>query len=566
MAINFLFLSEPGTVLRSHGSTFTQQKEKENGMKEGQKEPKLTWALNTLGKMVYIDSVDRGLSCNCRCPKCNEPLVAKLGHEGGRQAHFAHCKGYDCHGSYMTALHKLAEQIIEEEKAVMAPAYKEIGRQRMSFTQVEVEQRVERKDLQPDIVGVTEDGLRWIIEIRNTHEVDESKKAKLIESNITCLEIDVREQTLENLKSFILESAENREWINNPIYDAQIVEAKCKRVSKLEEYLLSCTELTFPAYEDYDSGKISIKEAFVLSKTDDKLFSQVKVLSSEGVPFVFNIGSHDILETDINKESLGECNELIIVTDNLSPEDDINSSALDMSWSYHLVAEKEREEKAKEYRNNPKYDVIPSSDCPYKCKYRPVNGECIYIKEVLHIKGDSYVVCDKERRLKDEKYSFVSDESPYDKKIIFRNAKFELALRERLQTTKQIIEKPQRNIQGTTMSENLPFEKFWTIEDYYKYLNSLGSYETEKGYYAEIVQCEKVCNKIILLYIYPVDGITPYHIAVISTDNGNLIRNDVAVYTNSNSAMKAYCKRLSAMRNSMCCQPDMEIHDNDLPF
>ena len=83
-------------------------------MKGNQKEPKLTYALDAFGKMVYIGSVERGLSCNCRCPKCNESLVAKLGHEGGRQAHFAHRKGSDCHGSYMTALHKLAEQIIEE--------------------------------------------------------------------------------------------------------------------------------------------------------------------------------------------------------------------------------------------------------------------------------------------------------------------------------------------------------------------------------------------------------------------------------------------------------------------
>ena len=84
------------------------------------KEPKLTYALDSSGKMVHISSVERGLSCNCRCPKCNEFLVAKLGHEGGRQPHFAHHKGSDCHGSYMSALHKLAEQIIEEEKAVMA--------------------------------------------------------------------------------------------------------------------------------------------------------------------------------------------------------------------------------------------------------------------------------------------------------------------------------------------------------------------------------------------------------------------------------------------------------------
>lgn len=64
-------------------------------MKGNLKDPKLTYALDALGKMIYIGNVEkRGLSCNCRCPKCNEPLEAKLGHEGGRQAHFAHSSSH----------------------------------------------------------------------------------------------------------------------------------------------------------------------------------------------------------------------------------------------------------------------------------------------------------------------------------------------------------------------------------------------------------------------------------------------------------------------------------------
>ena len=148
-------------------------------MRDNYKEPPLTYALDPSDKMVHISSVKRGLDCRCRCSKCNEYLEAKLGY-GGRQAHFAHKKDSDCHGAYMSALHKLAEQIIEEEKAVMVPKYKEIDKQKLEFEKVEVEQRVERKDLQPDIVGVTSDGLRWFIEIRNTHEIDKAKRAKLI--------------------------------------------------------------------------------------------------------------------------------------------------------------------------------------------------------------------------------------------------------------------------------------------------------------------------------------------------------------------------------------------------
>ena len=546
-------------------------------MKGNQKEPKLTYALDTFGKMVYIGNVERGLSCNCRCPKCNERLVAKLGN-GCRQAHFAHSKDSDCHGSYMTALHTLAEQIIEVEKAVMAPAYKEIRSQRLAFVQVEVEQRVERKDIQPDIVGITADGLRWIIEIRNTHEVDETKTAKLVKSDITCLEIDVRGQKLEDLKTFILESAEDRKWINNPNYDAQIDESNRKRVSNVEKYLLGCTELTIPAYEDYYSRKISIKEAFVLSKTDDMLFSQVKVLSSDGISFVFNIGRQDILETNIQREHEADCNELSIVTDSISLEDDIYSSALDLSWSYCFATEKEREDRAKEYRNNPKYEVKPSSDCIFECKYRPFSGECIYKKDTVTLKGISHVVCNKEKRLKDEGEfqlhhhncddSFVSAKSLHDRNNIYRKDYYGNQLHVRQPIIKQEIEKPQIHSQETSTSENFPFEKFWTIEEYYGYLTSLNFYKTEKGDFAEIAKCDIVCDIILLLFKDPVEvrTFTPYHIAVITTDNGNLIRNDVAVFTNKKSAINSYYGRLSFLRNSMCSQTAIEIYDKDLPF
>ena len=99
-------------------------------------EPMLTYALSVgTGRMVCIDNVEGGLSCNCCCPKCKEPLIAKKGN-GGRQSHFAHKSGSDCHGSYMTALHRMAEQIIQEEKSVMAPAYKDVYEQKLHFNSV----------------------------------------------------------------------------------------------------------------------------------------------------------------------------------------------------------------------------------------------------------------------------------------------------------------------------------------------------------------------------------------------------------------------------------------------
>ena len=50
------------------------------------------------------------------------------------------------------------------------------------------------------------------------------------------------------------------------------------------------------------------------------------------------------------------------------------------------MTEKEREESVRKYRNNPKYEVIPSFDCSSRCKYRPYHGECIYKKNIITLK------------------------------------------------------------------------------------------------------------------------------------------------------------------------------------
>lgn len=300
-------------------------------MKSNHKEPLLTYALNASGRMVHINDVNdvkRGLACNCFCPKCNEPLEAKLGY-GGRQPHFSHGKGADCSGSYMTALHKLAEQILKEEKAVMVPAYKSIDGCILAFERVEIEQRVERKDLQPDIVGITADGLRWFVEIRNTHEVDERKRNKLRESDITCLEIDVREQTLENLKSFLLDSANSREWLNNPIYEKRVTEINRNRVSEIVKRLLDNPVLRVYAGED-----VVLKDHSV-SISEDRLYASVKAISSNGVPYLFHIGNNDVIAHILPRR---DCNEFTIDTEKyISNEGPIPVSEMGIKYRLGII-------------------------------------------------------------------------------------------------------------------------------------------------------------------------------------------------------------------------------------
>lgn len=548
-------------------------------MRDYNKEPKLTYALDSSDKMVHIGSVERGLSCNCRCPKCNEFLVAKLGHEGGRQAHFAHRKGSDCHGSYMSALHKLAEQIIEEEMAVMVPAYKEIDKQKLEFEKVEVEQRVERKDLQPDIVGVTSDGLRWFIEIRNTHEVDEAKRTKLIESNITCLEIDAREQTLENLKSFLLESTESREWINNPNYESQIAEAKRLKVSLVEKLLFDNQEFVIPEYGKYEIQKIHFDKLSVVHKSDDGLFVRIKAYSPEGIPYVFNIGSQESLNNmphSFQKES--ECNELAINADSVYSDSTIHSCFLDTKWLYHSQSEKVNEAIIREYRSNPQYEVRPKADCYSKCKYRPFLGECIYSKTIITQQGIDYVICNKEKRQKDETdvlsrnlisnyrssshtWSQSLDKTSQDNNI--RESTYPKSSQNKQKREASIVQP-----HSEPLHEVLPFDRFWTPEEFLTQLQTTGSYETEKRLLAEVVKYDKTDGGILLLYRDSVEVRTycPFHIAIINVKNGDLLRNKVADFTNRKAALDSYYMRLRTMRANVYMKRPEENSDDELPF
>lgn len=548
-------------------------------MRDNNKEPKLTYALDSSGKMVHIGSVERGLSCNCRCLKCNEFLVAKLGHEGGRQSHFAHRKGSDCHCSYMSALHKLAEQIIEEDKAVMVPTYKEIDKQKLEFEKVEVEQRVERKDLQPDIVGVTSDGLRWFIEIRNTHEVDEAKRAKLIESNITCLEIDVRDQTLENLKSFLLESTESREWINNPNYESQIAEAKRLKVSQVEKLLFDNQKFVIPEYGKYEIQKVYFDKLSVVYKSDDGFFVRVKAYSSEGIPYIFNIGSQESLNNLIplfQKEP--DFNELAINADSVYSDTTIHSCFLDTKWLYHSQSEKEHEAKIREFRSNPQYEVRPKADCYSKCKYRPFLGKCIYSKAIISQHGVDYVVCNKGKRLKEDfgvpSQNLISDfrPSPDSRSQTLDETFQKRNLRERNYTKISQIElKREASIvqpQSEILHDTLPFDKFWTTEELLTQLQTTGSYETEKGLLSEVVKYDRTDGGILLLYRDPAEVRTycPFHLAIINVSNGNLLRNKVADFTNRKAALDSYFIRLRAMRANTYMKRPEENSDNELPF
>lgn len=77
------------------------------------KQTLLTYAFDKNGDFVSVDEVPTGIACNCTCPACHEPLVAKNG-GSKRVHHFAHASGVDCGSAYESMLHIIAKQKIQD--------------------------------------------------------------------------------------------------------------------------------------------------------------------------------------------------------------------------------------------------------------------------------------------------------------------------------------------------------------------------------------------------------------------------------------------------------------------
>ena len=194
----------------------------------------LTYGLNKDNSLAFIEDVPNGLACGCVCPCCKEPLIAKnMGKKKKREHHFAHSSGSDCQGYYETTLHLLSKEIIRTEKAIMVPNYESLESQQIEFEEVEVEERKDCSNLQPDCVGITKEGLRLHIEFFITHQIDDYKKSKIKESSINCIEIIIpRDFPLDEkqLKDFLLFSYESREWINYPFVDLLLSEQQKEKI------------------------------------------------------------------------------------------------------------------------------------------------------------------------------------------------------------------------------------------------------------------------------------------------------------------------------------------------
>lgn len=166
------------------------------------------------GNVIYIEDAENGLKCDCVCPGCGQPLVAK--NKGKKKEHhFAHFRTAECEHGYQSALHYMAKDVFLEMKEFTF--VKNGTPVKYRIDNVVLEKAVD--SIIPDIL-VTCDGKRFIVEIFVTHAVDDEKKEKIKTLKLSALEIDLSHfhrvmLDKETLKTDV-NNANNFSWV----YDA----------------------------------------------------------------------------------------------------------------------------------------------------------------------------------------------------------------------------------------------------------------------------------------------------------------------------------------------------------
>jgi len=183
-------------------------------------QPMMTFALTDDGRMVHVDDVPTGMSCECTCPGCHKSLIAK---NAGREKthHFAHEAGTDAQGCAETALHQAAKQVVLEFHRIKAPAG-QLSRQQnadLHLTNVLLEHRLQAAsgDVVVDCYAQSAHGA-FAIEIAVHHKVDDVKADKLQELSLPTLEIDLSDMVTlpwswNELEDAVLFDLERRKWV-----------------------------------------------------------------------------------------------------------------------------------------------------------------------------------------------------------------------------------------------------------------------------------------------------------------------------------------------------------------
>lgn len=207
----------------------------------------MIYALTNNYVLKHVEDVDRGKKCNCFCPACNEPLIARKGEKN--QHSFAHIdKEKKCLYWQQTTLHYLAKEIFHRGCKITLPpvmldnveytienqATKYFRENNFAIVKPQViypdpsSVKLEKKldDIIPDVF-LTYNGVPLIIEIYVSHPVDKEKAEKIRKLGISAIEFDlshVNREIDDNYLKQIIEKGINCKWIYYNISESKIQE------------------------------------------------------------------------------------------------------------------------------------------------------------------------------------------------------------------------------------------------------------------------------------------------------------------------------------------------------
>jgi len=215
---------------------------------------KLPFGFNENKILVHIADVERGRNCKCVCPGCGSSLIANKGSKN--QPHFKHAVDNKCKGE--SAIHLAAKQIIRERKRITLPGYN-IVRSAVKDSRGEMH-RIEPKivvkngeiinfdSVQEEMVlhGMKADILAQkgntplIIEIFYRHKVEDQKRLKIFEANISAIEIDLSGLTPEDIKNWetfwlYINDVNRIRWLHNTKAQRYGLELEKKLENKILE-------------------------------------------------------------------------------------------------------------------------------------------------------------------------------------------------------------------------------------------------------------------------------------------------------------------------------------------
>ena len=198
----------------------------------------IPFGLRPDGEIIDPISAKRGLACDCVCPGCRKPLVAKQG--AIRVHHFSHAADSNCSNGQMTALLMAAKQVLQREKRTVVPALvvtveREVRPALKKSKTLHAEQppwhfeavHLERAIAghRADVHGTFADGSVGLVDFKVSRGVAGEKATAYREANLAALEIDLSKLLGESLSMVeltvrICDTALNKRWVHHPDHAA----------------------------------------------------------------------------------------------------------------------------------------------------------------------------------------------------------------------------------------------------------------------------------------------------------------------------------------------------------